>query len=65
MGTWSIWHNKSIHDKPHITTWHGTFGIVCIAWLLFQVFLGAGSVWFKGALFGGGMKAKGVWKYHR
>ncbi|KAJ3512530.1 hypothetical protein NMY22_g15307 [Coprinellus aureogranulatus] len=65
MGTWSIWHNKSVHDKPHITTWHGTFGITCIAWMLFQVFLGAGSVWWGGALFGGGMKAKGVWKYHR
>lgn len=31
----------------------------------FQLFLGAGSVWYQGALFGGGMKAKSVWKYHR
>jgi len=33
--------------------------------MLFQVFVGAGSVWFNGRLFGGGMKAKAVWKYHR
>jgi len=33
--------------------------------MLFQVFIGGGSVWFGGKLFGGGMKAKAVWKYHR
>ena len=27
--------------------------------------VGAGSVWFGGAAFGGGLKAKLVWKYHR
>jgi hypothetical protein len=27
--------------------------------------LGGGSVWFGGAAFGGGMKAKMIWKYHR
>lgn len=30
-----------------------------------QVFVGAGSVWFEGNLFGGGLKAKSLWKYHR
>jgi cytochrome b-561 domain containing protein 2 len=30
-----------------------------------QIFLGAGSVWGNGRLFGGGMKAKSIWKYHR
>lgn len=30
-----------------------------------QIALGAGSVWFGGAAFGGGVKAKKVWKYHR
>lgn len=42
-----------------------TIGIICIIWLAFQILLGAGSVWFDGALFGGGLKAKGLWKYHR
>ena len=32
---------------------------------LFQICLGAGSVWFNGWLFGGNPKAKFVWKYHR
>lgn len=27
--------------------------------------IGAGSVWFGGAAFGGGHRAKLVWKYHR
>jgi hypothetical protein len=32
---------------------------------LVQVIIGAGSVWFGGAAFGGGHRAKLVWKYHR
>ena len=40
-------------------------GLLAFVWILFQVFIGAGSVWFDGKLFGGGMKAKAVWKYHR
>ncbi|KAF5324544.1 hypothetical protein D9611_004490 [Ephemerocybe angulata] len=65
VGSWSIWHNKELFGKPHITTWHGTFGAACLLWTFFQVFIGIGSVWFGGRLFGGGMKAKAVWKYHR
>ena len=34
-------------------------------WMIGQIILGAGSVWFNGKLFGGGMKAKALWKYHR
>jgi len=33
--------------------------------MIIQIFLGAGSVWNGGSLFGGGTKAKAVWKYHR
>lgn len=40
-------------------------GLLAFVWLLFQVFVGAGSVWFDGRLFGGGMKARMIWKYHR
>lgn len=40
-------------------------GLLALVWVLFQVLVGAGSAWFDGKLFGGGMKAKAVWKYHR
>jgi len=84
VGTLMIIWNKNIHEKPHFVTWHGTFGIMAIAWMVrqpvviaspvilisfhcqfLQMILGAGSVWFNGKLFGGGSKAKALWKYHR
>jgi len=34
-------------------------------WTMVQLSVGAGSTWNDGALFGGGMKAKMMWKYHR
>jgi cytochrome b-561 domain containing protein 2 len=34
-------------------------------WITAQVAIGGGSVWFDGAAFGGGVKAKALWKYHR
>lgn len=42
-----------------------TIGILAVVWVVLQVGVGAGSVWFGGALFGGGAKAKSIWKYHR
>ncbi|TFY68238.1 hypothetical protein EVG20_g3639 [Dentipellis fragilis] len=65
VGTLSIVWNKLLHESKHFTTWHGIFGIISLAWLVAQFALGAGSVWFDGALFGGGLKAKQLWKYHR
>jgi len=65
VGTLVIIWNKNIHDAPHFVSWHGTFGIIAVSLMLGQMFLGAGSVWFGGKLFGGGAKAKGLWKYHR
>ncbi|KAF9472768.1 hypothetical protein BDN70DRAFT_868041 [Pholiota conissans] len=65
VGTFAVSYNKYLRSADHFTTWHGTIGIICMAWLLFQAGLGAGSVWFGGALFGGGLKAKLLWKYHR
>jgi len=56
FGTLAVSYNKWLKSAEHFTTWHGTIGILCIVWLLLQAFLGAGSVWFSGALFGGGMK---------
>lgn len=52
-------------NRTHFDINLQTIGIICIAWLVFQIGLGAGSVWFGGALFGGGLKAKTLWKYHR
>lgn len=49
----------------HFATWHGIFGFLSVGWLLGQVILGGGSVWYGGAAFGGGTKAKILWKYHR
>ena len=65
LGTFAVWYNKILNGRPHFATWHGTIGIISVFWLMFQAFLGGGSVWSGGSLFGGGMKAKAVWKYHR
>jgi len=56
---------KTSHGAPHFTTWHGTFGVITVSCLIVQGAVGAGSVWFGGVAFGGGQKAKRVWKYHR
>ncbi|KAL1944751.1 hypothetical protein VTO73DRAFT_3181 [Trametes versicolor] len=64
VGTFAIYYRKSLHDHPHFTTWHGTIGIASIAWMVVQMVVGGGSVWFGGRLFGG-PKAKMLWKYHR
>ncbi|KAF8644136.1 hypothetical protein AX16_008663 [Volvariella volvacea WC 439] len=65
VGTSAISYNKWLNGKDHYTTWHGRLGILAVTWLVFQVLIGGGSVWFGGAAFGGGTKAKAVWKYHR
>ncbi|KAH8118229.1 hypothetical protein DFH11DRAFT_1503616 [Phellopilus nigrolimitatus] len=65
IGTVLIFMNKVIHESAHFTTWHATFGLIAIVWMVVQMLLGGLSVWFGGRAFGGGMKAKGVWKYHR
>lgn len=50
-------------DKIHFFS--QTFGLITGSLLVVQFLLGAGSVWFSGVAFGGGQKAKLVWKYHR
>lgn len=56
-----------VSPKADALTAHScqTLGIVAVAWLVIQVVVGGGSVWFGGRLFGGNPKAKLVWKYHR
>ncbi|OBZ75657.1 hypothetical protein A0H81_04475 [Grifola frondosa] len=65
LGTLAMVFNKYLHGAEHFTTWHGTFGILSVTWMVMQVALGGGSVWFDGRLLGGNPKAKMIWKYHR
>ncbi|EIM90210.1 uncharacterized protein STEHIDRAFT_137702 [Stereum hirsutum FP-91666 SS1] len=65
LGTSAMLYTKASHNAPHFTTWHGLFGIISFVWLIAQFSIGAASVWFDGKLFGGGMRAKLVYKYHR
>jgi len=65
LGTVAVWYHKWLRGAAHLTTWHGILGSISMVWLLLQVLLGGGSVWSGGSAFGGGTKAKAVWKYHR
>lgn len=65
VGTSFMYYNKAVHSAPHITTWHATFGIITLGWMLVQALIGALSVWNDGEVFGGGIRAKAVYKYHR
>ncbi|KAI0831143.1 hypothetical protein BC628DRAFT_1352519 [Trametes gibbosa] len=65
LGTLAIVYRKALHGNPHFATWHGTVGIVSVGWMIVQIFVGGGSVWFGGRLFGGSPKARLLWKYHR
>ncbi|KAF7359381.1 hypothetical protein MSAN_01280700 [Mycena sanguinolenta] len=65
LGTCAVSYNKYLNGAEHFKSWHGKFGILSMGWIFVQVLLGGGSVWFGGAAFGGGVKAKAIWKYHR
>ncbi|KAI5117961.1 hypothetical protein M0805_001622 [Coniferiporia weirii] len=65
IGTVLVFANKIVHQAKHFTTWHATFGLMAVVWMICQMLLGGLSVWSGGRAFGGGMKAKSVWKYHR
>ncbi|OCH95575.1 hypothetical protein OBBRIDRAFT_830842 [Obba rivulosa] len=65
MGTFAIFYNKILHNGNHFVTWHASFGLLCIVWIVAQIIIGGGSVWFQGRLFGGFPNAKLLWKYHR
>jgi len=63
VGSLAIMVNKSVHGYDHFTTWHGFLGFVVLLWMSIQAFIGGGSVWYGGRLFGRNPKA--VYKYHR
>jgi len=65
LGASAIIVHKNAHNNSHFVSPHAKLGLLAFVWLLFQVFIGAASVWFDGKLFGGGMKARAIWKYHR
>ena len=62
------WHGVRIlkHRLPlNLLTKSQTFGIIATVMAVVQVLIGGGSVWSGGKYFGGGARAKSVWKYHR
>jgi cytochrome b-561 domain containing protein 2 len=65
VGTFAIVMNKVELEKRHFRSWHSVLGIAAVAWVVIQICIGGASVWFNGKAFGGGPKAKAIWKYHR
>lgn len=65
VGTGFMWYNKELNGAEHNTTWHAWFGCITVSWAVLQAAIGAGSVWAGGRLFGGGNRARAVYKYHR
>ncbi|WVQ81919.1 hypothetical protein IAT38_004046 [Cryptococcus sp. DSM 104549] len=65
LGASTIAWNKHLHSANHLTTWHAKFGALVVLWAVVQAAVGAGSVWFGGKAFGGGDKARKVYKWHR
>jgi cytochrome b-561 domain-containing protein 2 len=65
VGVAAMWMNKHVHSAQHFTTWHATFGLVTLGWVVLQALMGGLSFWLGGKAFGGGGRAKRVYKYHR
>jgi len=63
IGSLAILYNKKVNEYAHFETWHGVLGITALAWMLVQIAIGGGTVWFGGRLFGRNPKA--LYKYHR
>ncbi|KAM3914215.1 transmembrane reductase CYB561D2 [Leptodactylus fuscus] len=36
LGLGIIYYNKSVHGKPHFSTWHGLLGLLTVLWALVQ-----------------------------
>ncbi|GAA5900429.1 hypothetical protein JCM6882_001244 [Rhodosporidiobolus microsporus] len=68
VGAGFIVYNKAIHGAKHITTWHATFGVITLSFIVLQILFGALIVYtpFTRLLFRSGeQQAKQLWKYHR
>ncbi|KAI9279014.1 eukaryotic cytochrome b561-domain-containing protein [Umbelopsis sp. AD052] len=64
IGATAIFYNKAIHDKPHITSAHASFGVLTLSYLLVQLLFGVFMAYIP-SVFGGTSQAKALWKYHR
>ncbi|KZV84066.1 hypothetical protein EXIGLDRAFT_299763 [Exidia glandulosa HHB12029] len=62
-GTGILVYAKFAANRAHGYTLHGKLAIFAELWLVAQVVLGGGSVWFNGKLFG--RDPKRMWKWHR
>lgn len=65
VGTSFMWYNKEYNKAEHITTWHAVFGCITLTWAFLQAAIGGASVWAGGWVFGGGAKARAMYKWHR
>jgi len=60
-GSLAIIYNKYSREAAHFTSWHGTLGIIALAWMLLQIAVGGASAWRGGI----GRNPKALYKYHR
>ncbi|KAJ3574726.1 hypothetical protein NP233_g1581 [Leucocoprinus birnbaumii] len=65
LGSLAVAFNKYLRDYPHFVTSHAQLGLACSLWAVVQLCVGFGTTWNDGVLFGGGARAKALWKYHR
>lgn len=66
VGTVIMIINKSLHNAPHFTSWHGLLGIITACVLVIQAFFGGlmGFEWSRKLILGES-RARSLWKYHR
>ena len=58
IGSAAMWYNKHLHAAKHFTTWHGTFGLVAVVWMIAQGIVGAVAHY-------AGVRGKWMYKWHR
>ena len=39
-GLFAVWYNKELNGKPHMVSWHGTFGFATVAYVCVQCIAG-------------------------
>lgn len=58
--------NKSLHNAPHFTSWHGLLGVITASVLVIQALFGGliGFEWSRRLILGES-RARSLWRYHR